>query len=108
MNFEDFMKLSKENPEKLEEFAKKNFKDNKAEMQKIIDHIDDYDSFALITVRGGEARITKRGNPFELMAVGEAVKNDAEKMLNSLPNKAQDAAAMMAFMNMLKGAKDDE
>ena len=30
MNFEDFMKLSKENPEKLEEFAKKNFKDNKA------------------------------------------------------------------------------
>lgn len=108
MNFEDFMKLSKENPEKLEEFAKKNFKDNKAEMQKIIDHIDDYDSFALITIQGGEAHIIKRGNPLELMAAGETVKNDAEKMMKNLPNGAQNAAAMMAVMNMLKGAKDDE
>lgn len=42
------------------------------------------------------------------MAAGETVKNDAEKMMKNLPNGAQNAAAMMAIMNMLKGAKDDE
>lgn len=42
------------------------------------------------------------------MAAGETIKNGAEKMMNNLPEKAQGTAAMMAFMNMLKGAKDDE
>lgn len=108
MIFDDFKKLVNENPEEVKEILEKNSKESKAKIQKIVDHIDDYDSFALITIRGGEAHVTKRGNPLELMAAGETIKNDAEKMLSNLPEEAQDVAAMMALTNMLKGAKDDE
>lgn len=108
MKFDDFKKLVNENPERLEKVIKRNNEDSKAKIQRTVDHLDDYDSFALVTIRGGEAHVIKRGNPFELMAAGETIKNDAEKMMNNLPEEAQGTAAMMAFMNMLKGAKDDE
>ena len=108
MEFDDFKKLVNENPERLEKVIKRNNEDSKAKIQRTVDHLDDYDSFALVTIRGGEAHVIKRGNPFELMAAGETIKNDAEKMMNNLPEEAPGTAAMMAFMTMLKGAKDDE
>lgn len=52
MEFDDFKKLVNENPERLEKVIKRNNEDSKAKIQRTVDHLDDYDSFALVTIRG--------------------------------------------------------
>lgn len=52
MEFDDFKKLVNENPERLEKVIKRDNEDSKAKIQKTVDHLDDYDSFALVTIRG--------------------------------------------------------
>lgn len=106
MNLEDLFKKYDENPDEAIDAMKDSNEETMAKIKKIIDHLDDYDTFLICVSKDGNVQNFQQGNPVEVAYMANRAEANSKKVIDKLPDELKTMCILKALLSATNDLDD--
>lgn len=77
-----------------------------AKIKKIIDHLDDYDTFLICVSKDGNVQNFQQGNPVEVAYMANRAEANSKKVIDKLPDELKTMCILKALLSATNDLDD--